>query len=262
MNTYTGYKQFDALTSGLQYSDLIILGGRPSMGKTSFALNIARNVAVNENKAVAVFSLEMSKEKLALMLLTAEARVNSERLKTGMISAEEWRKVTTADGIISAAPFFIDDSPNLAVRDIRAKSRRLKMDKDLSLIVIDYLQLMKGPSLKDRKGLEIAEISRSLKSMAKELNVPIIVLSQLKQMVEQRADKRPMMSDLWEPGAIERDADIIAFIYRDEVYNKQRNNPNKGKAELIVAKNRDGAIGKVVLTFIGQYVRFENGYRA
>jgi replicative DNA helicase len=254
----SGYRQFDALTSGLQNSDLIILAARPSMGKTAFALNIARNVAIDENKQVAVFSLEMSKEQLSMRLLTAEARVNSERFKTGMIGEEDWQKVTEAAGIISDAPLFIDDSPNLTAMEIRAKSRRLKMDKGLSLIIIDYLQLMKGPSLKDRKDLEIAEISRSLKSLAKELNIPIIVLSQLNRMVEQRTDKRPLMSDLRESGAIEQDADIIAFIYRDEVYNKDENNPNKGKAEIIVAKNRNGAVGKAILTFIGKYTRFEN----
>ena len=254
----SGYKQFDALTSGLQNSDLIILAARPSMGKTAFALNVARNVAITENKLVAVFSLEMSKEQLSMRLLTAEARVNSERLKTGMIGEDDWQKVTEAAGIISDAPIYIDDSPNVTAMEIRAKARRLKMDNDLSLIIIDYLQLMRGPSMGDRKDLEIAEISRSLKSLAKELNIPIIVLSQLNLMVEQRADKRPLMSDLRESGAIEQDADIIAFIYRDEVYNKDENNPNKGKAELIVAKNRNGAVGKAILTFIGKYTRFEN----
>jgi replicative DNA helicase len=254
----SGYIQFDALTSGLQNSDLIILAARPSMGKTAFALNIARNVAIDENKLVAVLSLEMSKEQRSMRLLTAEARVSSERLKTGMIDADDWQRVTESAGIISDAPIYIDDSPNVSAMEIRAKSRRLKMDKDLSLIIIDYLQLMKASSQKDRKDLEIAEISRSLKSLAKELNIPIIVLSQLNRMVEQRSDKRPLMSDLRESGAIEQDADIIAFIYRDEVYNKDENNPNKGKAEIIVAKNRNGAVGKAILTFIGKYTRFEN----
>jgi replicative DNA helicase len=193
-----------------------------------------------------------------MRLLTSEARVNSDRLKTGMIGEDDWRQVTEAAGIISEAPIYIDDTPNVTAMEIRAKARRLKMDKDLSLIIIDYLQLMKGPFMGDRRDLEIAEISRSLKSLAKELNIPIIVLSQLNRMVEQRADKRPLMSDLRESGAIEQDADIIAFIYRDEVYNKEENNPNKGKAEIIVAKNRNGAVGKAVLTFIGQYTRFEN----
>lgn len=254
----TGYKQLDALTSGLQNSDLIILAARPSMGKTAFALNVARNVAINENKLVAVFSLEMAKEQLSMRLLTSEARVNSDRLKTGLIDEDDWHRVTEAASIISEAPIFIDDSPNITAMEIRAKARRLKKDKELALIVIDYLQLMKGPSMGDRRDLEIAEISRSLKSLAKELNIPIIALSQLNRMLEQRADKRPLMSDLRESGAIEQDADIIAFIYRDEVYNKDENNPNKGKAELIVAKNRNGATGKAHLTFIGKYTRFEN----
>lgn len=254
----TGYTQLDALTSGLQNSDLIILAARPSMGKTAFALNLARNVAINENKLVAVFSLEMAKEQLSMRLLTSEARVNSDRLKTGMIDEEDWHRVTEAASIISEAPIYIDDTPNITAMEIRAKARRLKLDKDLGLIVIDYLQLMKGPSMGDRRDLEIAEISRSLKALAKELNIPIIALSQLNRMLEQRSDKRPLMSDLRESGAIEQDADIIIFIYRDEVYNKEENNPNKGKAELIVAKNRNGATGKAHLTFIGQYTRFEN----
>lgn len=254
----SGYKQFDALTSGLQNSDLIILAARPSMGKTAFALNVARNVAINENKMVAVFSLEMAKEQLSMRLLTAEARVNSDKLKTGLIDEDDWLRVTEAASVMSEAPIYIDDTPNITAMEIRAKARRLKLDNELAVIIIDYLQLMKGPSMGDRRDLEIAEISRSLKSLAKELNIPIIALSQLNRMLEQRSDKRPLMSDLRESGAIEQDADIIVFIYRDEVYNKEENNPNKGKAELIVAKNRNGATGKAHLTFIGQYTRFEN----
>lgn len=254
----SGYRQFDVLTSGFQNSDLIILAARPSMGKTAFALNIARNVAIDDNKYVAFFSLEMSKEQLSMRLQAAEAKVNSKRLKTRIIGEDDWPKVPEAVGIISDASIFIDDSPNLTAMEIRAKSRRLKKDKGLSLIIIDYLQLMKGPSVKDRKDLEIAEISRSLKSLAKELNIPIIVLSQLSRMVEQRSDKRPLMSELRESDAIEQEADIIVFIYRDEVYHKDENNPNKGKAELIVAKNRKGAVGKVILSFTVKYARFEN----
>ncbi len=254
----SGYTQFDKLTSGLQDSDLIILAARPSMGKTAFVLNIARNVAVNENKLVAVFSLEMAKEQLSMRLLTSEARINSDRLKNGTIGEEDWARVADAAGTISEAPIYIDDTPNITAMEIRAKARRLKMDHDLSLIVIDYLQLMRGPSMGDRRDLEIAEISRSLKALAKELKIPVVALSQLNRMLEQRADKRPLMSDLRESGAIEQDADIIAFIYRDEVYNKDENSPNKGKAELIVAKNRNGATGTAHLTFIGKYTRFEN----
>ncbi len=254
----SGYSQFDRLTSGLQGSDLIILAARPSMGKTAFALNVARNVAVDENKLVAVFSLEMAKEQLSMRLLTSEARINSDRLKNGTIGERDWERVADAAGIISEAPIYIDDTPNITVMEIRAKARRLKMDNDLALIVIDYLQLMRGPSMGDRRDLEIAEISRSLKALAKELKIPVVALSQLNRMLEQRADKRPLMSDLRESGAIEQDADIIAFIYRDEVYNKDENNPNKGKTELIVAKNRNGAVGTAHLTFIGKYTRFEN----
>lgn len=254
----SGYTQFDRLTSGLQNADLIILAARPSMGKTAFALNVARNVAVDENKLVAVFSLEMAKEQLSMRLLTSEARINSDRLKNGTIGERDWERVADAAGIISEAPIYIDDTPNITVMEIRAKARRLKMDNDLAMIVIDYLQLMRGPSMGDRRDLEIAEISRSLKALAKELKIPVVALSQLNRMLEQRADKRPLMSDLRESGAIEQDADIIAFIYRDEVYNKDENNPNKGKTELIVAKNRNGAVGTAHLTFIGKYTRFEN----
>lgn len=254
----SGYTQFDRLSSGLQDSDLIILAARPSMGKTAFALNVARNVAIDENKLVAVFSLEMAKEQLSMRLLTSEARINSDRLKNGTIGEADWQRVAEAASIISEAPIYIDDTPNITVMEIRAKARRLKMDNDLALIVVDYLQLMRGPSKGDRRDLEIAEISRGLKALAKELKVPVVALSQLNRMLEQRADKRPLMSDLRESGALEQDADIVAFIYRDEVYNKDENNPNKGKAELIVAKNRNGAVGTAHLTFIGKYTRFEN----
>lgn len=254
----TGYTQLDKLLSGLQKSDLIILAARPSMGKTAFALNIARNVAVNSHELVAVFSLEMSKEQLSMRLLTAEARINSEKLKKGTIGEEDWERVTDAASLISDVPIYIDDSPNISPMDVRAKCRRLKMEHNLGLIIIDYLQLMRSSRANDRRDLEIAEISRSLKGLAKELNVPIIALSQLNRMLEQRAEKRPLMSDLRESGSLEQDADIVAFIYRDEVYNKDENNPNKGMAEIIVAKNRNGAIGTAMLSFIGKYTRFEN----
>jgi len=254
----TGYKYLDKLTSGLQNSDLIILAARPSMGKTAFALNIARNVAINSNVPVAIFSLEMSKEQLSMRLLTSEARVDSSRLKSGYISQDDWERVNNAADIMSSAPIYIDDTPSITSMEVRAKTRRLKMEKDLGLIVIDYLQLMKSPSLGDRRDLEIAEISRSLKGLAKELNIPVIALSQLNRMLEQRADKRPLMSDLRESGALEQDADIIKFIYRDEVYNKEENNPNKGKAEIIIAKNRNGAVGTAHMAFLGQYTRFED----
>lgn len=253
----TGYPRLDQLTSGLQKSDLIILAARPSMGKTAFALNLARNVAVEEQAPVAVFSLEMSREQLSMRLLTSEARIDSNRLKTGFISQEDWQNATDAAGILNEVPIFIDDTPNITAMEIRAKTRRLKMDKGLGLIIIDYLQLMKAPFHSDRRDLEIAEISRSLKALAKELEIPVIALSQLNRMLEQRAEKRPLMSDLRESGALEQDADIIAFIYRDEVYNKEESNPNKGKAEIIVAKNRNGAIGTAHMAFVGAYTRFE-----
>jgi replicative DNA helicase len=253
----TGFYQLDSLTSGLQKSDLIILAARPSMGKTAFALNLARNVAVKENIPVAIFSLEMSKEQLSMRLLTSEARIDSNRLKGGMISNDDWSAITNAADVISQAPVFIDDSANITAMEIRAKSRKLKMDKGLGLIIVDYLQLMKGPSKGDRRDLEIAEISRAMKGLAKELDIPVVALSQLNRMLEQRAEKRPLLSDLRESGALEQDADIVAFIYRDEVYNKDESNPNKGKAELIIAKNRNGAVGTAHFTFIGAYTRFE-----
>lgn len=254
----TGFRQIDHITSGLQRSDLIIIAARPSMGKTAFALNIARNLAIESGTPVAVFSLEMSKEQLSMRLLTSEARVDSHRLKSGFLSSEDWERITNAAGILTEAPIFIDDSGDLSPMEIRAKARRLSMNVNgLGLIIVDYLQLMRGPSALDRH-LEIAEISRSLKSLAKELNIPIIALSQLNRQLEQRGDKRPVLSDLRESGALEQDADIVTFIYRDEVYNKEENNPNKGKAEIIIAKHRNGATGIVPLTFIGKYTRFEN----
>lgn len=254
----TGYSRLNKITSGLQKSDLIILAARPSMGKTAFALNIARNVALHERKAVAVFSLEMSNEQLSMRLLTSEAQIDSNRLRTGFISQEDWQNATDAAGILNDLPIFIDDTPNITAMEIRAKARKLcQKHNELGLIVIDYLQLMKPPFRTDRRDLEIAEISRSLKALAKELNVPIMALSQLNRMLEQRSDKRPMLSDLRESGALEQDADIVAFIYRDEVYNKEPDNPKKGMAEIIVAKNRNGATGMALMHFRGQFTRFE-----
>ncbi len=254
----TGYARLNRITSGLQKSDLIILAARPSMGKTAFALNIARNVAFIERKPVAVFSLEMSNEQLSMRLLTSEARIDSNRLRTGFISQEDWQNATDAAGVLNDLPIFIDDTPHITAMEIRAKARKLfQKHNDLGLIVVDYLQLMKPPFRTDRRDLEIAEISRSLKAMAKELDVPVMALSQLNRMLEQRSDKRPMLSDLRESGALEQDADIVAFIYRDEVYNKEPDNPKKGMAEIIVAKNRNGATGTALMHFLGQYTRFE-----
>ncbi len=253
----TGYPKLDDITSGLQKSDLIILAARPSMGKTAFALNIARNVALHENIPVAVFSLEMSKEQLSMRLLTSEARIDSTRLKSGFISPEDWENATGAAGILNNLPIYIDDSPNISSLGIRTRARRLKKEHGLGLIIIDYLQLMKPPFQSERRDLEIAEISRNLKALAKELNIPILALSQLNRMLEQRNNKRPLLSDLRESGALEQDADIVSFIYRDEVYNREEDNPDKGKAEIIVAKNRNGATGTAYMHFEGQFTRFE-----
>ncbi len=254
----TGFTQLDHKTSGFQGSDLIILAARPSMGKTALALNIARNAAVESSVPVAVFSLEMSKESLSERLLCAEARVDSGRLRGGFLNPEDWGRITEAASALSEAPIYIDDSPDISATSIRTKSRRLKMDKELGLIIIDYLQLMKGRPGTERRDLEISEISRALKLLAKELNVPVVALSQLNRKLEERSDKRPQLSDLRESGALEQDADVVAFIYRDEVYNKDENNPNRGTAELIIAKQRNGPTGVVPLTFLGQYTRFEN----
>lgn len=254
----TGYVQFNNITSGLQKSDLIILAARPSMGKTAFALNIARNVSIEEQKPVAVFSLEMSNEQLSMRLLTSEARIDSNRLRTGFINQEDWQNATDAAGVLNDLPIFIDDTPNITAMEIKAKARKLyQKHNELGLIIVDYLQLMKPPLQSERRDLEIAEISRSLKALAKELNVPILALSQLNRMLEQRSDKRPMLSDLRESGSLEQDADIVAFIYRDEIYNKEADNPKKGTAEIIVAKNRNGATGTAFMHFLGQYTRFE-----
>lgn len=254
----TGFTKLDELTAGLQKSDLVILAGRPGMGKTALALNIAKNAAVDSNIPVAIFSLEMSKEQLSFRMLSSEARIDSSRLRRGFISQDDWIKITDSAGVLSQAPIFIDDSPNITALEIRAKSRRLKMEKDIGLIVIDYLQLMKGRVSAERRDLEISEISRSLKALAKELDLPVVALSQLNRKLEERSDKRPQLADLRESGALEQDADVVAFLYRDELYNRDENNPNKGKAELIVSKQRNGPTGFTILTFLDTYTRFEN----
>jgi replicative DNA helicase len=254
----TGFTQFDHKTSGLQNSDLIIVAARPGMGKTAFALNIARNAALGPDIPVAIFSLEMSREQLSMRMLSSEARLDSTRLRSGFISQDHWMQITEAAGTLSNAPVFIDDSPTLTAMEVRAKARRLKLDKNIGLVIVDYLQLMQGRRSAERRDLEISEISRSLKALAKELNIPVLALSQLNRMLEQRSDKRPQLSDLRESGALEQDADVVAFIYRDEVYNKDENNPNRGKAEIIIAKQRNGPIGTVPLVFLGSYTRFEN----
>ncbi|MHB8908839.1 MAG: replicative DNA helicase [Syntrophales bacterium] len=254
----TGFDKIDDMTSGLQRSDLIIIAGRPSMGKTAFALNIAQHAALELGIPVAVFSLEMSKEQLATRMLAAEARVDSQRLRKGFLGETDWPKLTTAAGRLSEAPIYIDDTPAITVIEMKAKSRRLKAEAGLGLIVLDYLQLMRGSMYKDSREQEISEISRSLKGLAKELSVPVIALSQLNRKVEDRTSRRPQMADLRESGAIEQDADVIAFIYRDEVYNRSDDNPEKGIAEIIIGKQRNGPTGTIKLAFQEKYTRFEN----
>jgi replicative DNA helicase len=255
----TGFERIDDMTSGLQNSDLIIIAGRPSMGKTAFALNIAQYAALETQIPVAVFSLEMSKEQLAFRLLASEARVDSQRMRKGFLGEMDWPKLTEAAGRLSEAAMYIDDTPAITVLEMKAKSRRLKAERGLGLIVVDYIQLMRGGgSSRDSREQEISEISRSLKALAKELQVPVIALSQLNRKVEDRPNRRPQMADLRESGAIEQDADVIAFIYRDEVYNKADDNPEKGKAEIIIGKQRNGPTGTVKLAFLNQYTTFEN----
>ena len=257
----TGFVDLDDLTSGLHKGELIIIAGRPSMGKTTFAMNIAENVAIKNPKPVLVFSLEMPSESLAMRMISSLGRIDQKKVRTGKLTNDDWPRLNQAVDFLSETPFFIDDTPALSPAELRARSRRLAKSKgELGLIVIDYLQLMQIPGSKtENRVSEIAEISRSLKALAKEMNVPVIALSQLNRGLEQRTDKRPIMSDLRESGAIEQDADIIMFVYRDEVYNEST--VNKGIAEIIIAKHRNGPIGKINLTFLGQYTKFENHYR-
>lgn len=245
------------MTAGLQPTDLIILAARPAMGKTTFALNIAEHAAIKTKKAVAVFSMEMSASQLALRLISANGRVNATRLRTGQLEDEDWSRVSSAIRMIKETKIFIDDTPGLSPEGLRAKSRRLKREHGLGLIVIDYLQLMQVPGNSENRATEISEISRSLKGLAKELSVPVIALSQLNRSLETRADKRPVMADLRESGAIEQDADMIVFIYRDDYYNKE-NSPDKGLAEIIIGKQRSGPTGSFKLKFFGEYTRFDN----
>lgn len=252
----TGYEEFDDITAGLQPTDLIILAARPSMGKTSLAMGMAEYAALAAKKAVAVFSMEMSANQLALRLISSVGRVNSQRLRTGQLEDEDWNKVTAAVSRIKDAKIFIDDTPALTPEQLRSRARRLKREHNLGLIVVDYLQLMHVPGKSESRTNEITEISRSLKAVAKELNVPVIALSQLNRSLETRADKRPIMADLRESGAIEQDADVVAFIYRDEYYNKE--SADKGLAEVIIAKQRNGPTGTVKLRFDGAYTAFAN----
>ena len=252
----TGFDKFDELTSGLQRSDLVVVAGRPSMGKTSFVMNIAEYAAIKQKLPVAVFSMEMSGEQLAMRMISSLGRINQQNLRTGRLDDSDWPRITSAIAMLSEAPLFVDDTPALSPNDLRTRARRIKREHGLGLIVVDYLQLMSVPQTKENRATEISEISRSLKALAKELNVPVVALSQLNRSLEQRPDKRPQMSDLRESGAIEQDADVIAFIYRDEVYNED--SPEKGTAEILIRKQRNGPTGMCRLTFLGQYTKFEN----
>lgn len=252
----TGFKDLDRLTSGFQPSDLVIIAGRPSMGKTAFALNIVEHASVEGQAKCAVFSLEMAKEQLVQRMLCSRAEVDASKLRGGFLSESDWPKLTRAAGVLSEAPIFIDDSPGMTVLEIRAKARRLQREHGLDLLIVDYLQLMRGIGRIESREREISEISRSLKALAKELGVPVVALSQLNRGVESRTDKRPQLADLRESGAIEQDADVIAFIYRDEMYNPS--SPDAGKAEVIVGKQRNGPTGRVMLSFRKNLTRFDD----
>ena len=252
----TGLNRFDDMTAGLQPGDLVIIAGRPSMGKTSFAMNIAENAAIGSGVPTAIFSMEMSGEQLAMRLISSLGRIDQQKVRTGKLDDIDWKRVSSAISIMSKAPMYIDDTGALTPTELRARARRLKRDHNLGLMVVDYLQLMQVPGTRENRATEISEICRSLKGLARELKVPVIALSQLNRSVEQRDDKRPIMSDLRESGSIEQDADLIVFIYRDEVYNKDTE--DKGVAEIIIGKQRNGPTGTVRSTFLGQFTRFEN----
>ncbi|MEO5377216.1 MAG: replicative DNA helicase [Magnetococcus sp. DMHC-6] len=253
----TGFIDLDKLLAGFQPADLIILAARPSMGKTALAMNIAANAALDHQAGVGVFSLEMSKEQLVLRLISSTARVDAQSIRTGWISPEDYGRLTQTADTLSKVPIYIDDTPAISIAAMRAKARRLKREKDIKLIVVDYLQLMVGSGQTENRVQEISEISRGLKAIAKELGVPVLALSQLSREVEKRPDKRPVLSDLRESGAIEQDADVVIFVYREEVYNKE-DPALVGRAEAIISKQRNGPIGNVKLTFVKQYTRFEN----
>ena len=253
----TGFIDLDFRTAGMQPSDLILVAARPSMGKTAFVLNIAQHVAFKLNQTVAIFSLEMSKEQLVNRLFSLESRVDSQHLRTGNLSDAEWEKLIESAGVIGQANLIIDDTPGISISELRSKCRKYKLEHDLKLIIIDYLQLMSGSGRgSDSRQQEISDISRSLKALARELNVPVVALSQLSRAVEQRPDHRPMLSDLRESGAIEQDADVVMFIYRDDYYNKDTE--KKGIAEIIIAKQRNGPIGTVELVWLPDYTKFAN----
>jgi replicative DNA helicase len=252
----TGFKKLDEMTSGLQPGDLIIIAGRPSMGKTTLAVNIAENAALGAGKSAAIFSMEMSAESLTLRMISSLGRINQAALRSGRLEEQDWPRIDSAMTQLGSANIFVDETPALTPTEIRARARRLKRERGLDLIVVDYLQLMQVAGTKENRATEISEISRSLKALAKELKVPVIALSQLNRGVEQRVEKKPVMSDLRESGALEQDADVILLIYREDVYDP--NTTRKGIADIIIAKQRNGPTGEVQLTFLGQYTKFEN----
>ncbi len=254
----TGYKKFDELTAGLQKTDLIIVAGRPSMGKTAFGLNIAIRAACNHGVPTAIFSLEMSMDQLMMRMLCVVGKVDLRNVRTGFLTDEDWARLYEAADVLSKAPIYIDDTPALEPLELRARCRRLKSEKGLGLVIIDYLQLMHVPQKRDSREQEISYISRNLKALAKEVNVPVVALAQLNRKVEERKNRRPMLSDLRESGAIEQDADVIVFLYRDEVYNKREDNPNKGIAEIIIGKQRNGPIGQLKLAYLSYCTAFED----
>lgn len=252
----TGYIDFDIKTAGLQPSDLIVIAGRPSMGKSAFAIGIAENAGVVEKIPIVIFSLEMSKEQLVQRMLCSHAKVDAHKVRTGYLATSDWPRLTAAAGKLSEAPIFIDDTPAISVMELRARARRLKAQQDIKLIILDYLQLMRGSDNAENRQQEISEISRSLKALARELNIPVVAISQLSRAVEARTDHRPLLSDLRESGAIEQDADVVVLLLREEYYNPSAE--NQGIAEIIIAKQRNGPVGSMKLAFIKEYTRFEN----
>ena len=250
----SGIKDLDAKTSGFQKGDMVLIAARPSMGKTTFSLNIAENAALKEGKSVVIFSLEMSKEQLAYKLLCSQANVDMLKLRTGNLDDDDWERIARATGPLSKAKIYIDDTAGITVMEMRSKCRKIKMEHGIDMILIDYLQLMSGSSGNDNRQQEVSEISRSIKALAKEMECPVIALSQLSRAPEQRADHRPMLSDLRESGSIEQDADVVMFLYRDEYYNKETEEKNIG--ECIIAKQRNGPVGTVKMAWIGAHSKF------
>jgi replicative DNA helicase len=252
----TGFLDLDEMTSGFQNGELIVIAGRPGMGKTALALSIARNATIDHQKSIGFFSLEMASHQLAMRMLCAEARVDSHLVRTGKLPKSQWKNLSVSVGTLAEAPMYLDDTPSIGILELRAKARRLMAEHDIDMLMIDYLQLMSGPRGVENRQQEISVISRSLKALAKELNIPVVALSQLSRATEQRSDRRPQLSDLRESGAIEQDADVVMFVYRPYVYN--RDEDDRGKVELLLSKQRNGPTGNINLTFIDRYARFEN----